>query len=172
MLVSFWCIFMDGWLLWQFGKFLKVYHQSWFFTTVWPIQNEPRCEESTYLSSLCSLSSSSWTLFSSRLIPTVGRVCPSISATRDLSSFSWYQNVNKLHILQKIQDHLDCVQMCVRLNSLGKWQVSYLSLKSALIHFKVMSCWTLLHQLWTKLVHLRGAKQEKKTKRQIEWSWF
>ena len=47
-----------------------------------------RCVQSD-LSSLRSLSSNSWILLSSRLIPAVGRVCPSMSAIRDFSSFIW-----------------------------------------------------------------------------------
>lgn len=43
----------------------------------------------SYLSSLCSLSSNSWILFSSSVIPAVGRGCPSMSATRDFNSFTW-----------------------------------------------------------------------------------
>lgn len=49
--------------------------------------NAPCC----YLSSLRSLSSSSWTLFSSRVSPGEGRACPSMSASRDFSSFSCEQ---------------------------------------------------------------------------------
>lgn len=38
----------------------------------------------------------------------------------------------------------------------------HLSLKRALIHFQVMSRRALLHQLWTKLVHLTGMKRQTK----------
>lgn len=46
-----------------------------------------------------------------------------------------------------------CVCMC------RHWLSEYLSLKSALVHFQVVSRWTLLHQLWAKLVHLRGGRE-------------
>lgn len=100
-----------------------------------------------YLSSLRSLSSNSWILFSSRVIPAEGRLCPSMSATRDLSSFTWAgESYGEVTVCW-------CVTEFVHLDS---WTVAYLSLQRTLVHLQVVSCRALLHQLWTKLVHLRG----------------
>lgn len=112
---------------------------------------------SCYLSSLRSLSSSSCTLFSSSVSPAEGRVCPSMSAIRDFSSFSCHQLAKMLRLTVARKANKQKTKNLHVFVCVGE---PYLSLERALIHFQVVSLRTLLHQLGTQLVHL-GRRMKK-----------